>query len=200
MQFLDGDIALGGSYDVSDLFVEPTIITNVNVEDPIMQEEIFGPILPILHVPDIQRAIKFINSREKPLAIYLFSNDKHAQDLFLHNTSSGGLVINDTMMHYSCETLPFGGVGNSGMGRYHGKYSFDTFSHQKSTLIRPLNRLGESMHKLLYPPFTKDKIKVIVKAAKKTAPVPGLKYLNPVLTFITGFLIALLLNYICHII
>nr|CAI5839060.1 unnamed protein product [Callosobruchus analis] len=99
-----------------------------------MQEEIFGPILPIITTDNASSAIDFINKREKPLALYLFSTNKTTHELFLKYTSSGNMLINDTLMHFSCDTIPFGGVGNSGIGGYHGKFTFDTFSHPKGTV------------------------------------------------------------------
>nr|CAH7766994.1 unnamed protein product [Callosobruchus chinensis] len=130
------NIAIGGSHDIKDLFIEPTIVTDVKATDPLMQEEIFGPILPIVTTDNASLAIDFINKREKPLALYLFSTCKTIHDLFLNYTSSGNMLINDTLMHFSCDTIPFGGVGNSGIGGYHGKFTFDTFSHPKGTVCR----------------------------------------------------------------
>ncbi|KAL1117945.1 hypothetical protein AAG570_004258 [Ranatra chinensis] len=141
----DGEIAVGGGYDASDRFIEPTILTNVKPTDPIMQEEIFGPILPIMNVDNAYDAIKFINSRERPLTFYIFTTDKTVQSLMLDNTVSGSVCVNDTMLQFCVDTLPFGGVGQSGMGAYHGKYSFDTFTHKKSCLIKSLNKLGENL-------------------------------------------------------
>lgn len=176
---------------MNDLFIEPTILVDVKESDPIMQEEIFGPILPIVNVEDAHEAIKFINNREKPLALYVFTNDKKTQELFVSNTSSGNLLVNDTVMHLSCETIPFGGVGNSGMGGYHGKFSFDTFSHQKGTLIRPLNKFGESVHSMRYPPYTQENMKLIIKASKKIR-FPTIKHFSSILIFLFGIFVALI--------
>lgn len=129
-----GTIAYGGETDASQRYVAPTIITNVKPTDPIMQEEIFGPILPIINVENVDDAISFINAREKPLALYVFSDNKVIVKNVLSKTSSGGACVNDCAKHLSVQDLPFGGVGNSGMGQYGGKYSFDTFSHMKSVL------------------------------------------------------------------
>ena len=101
-----------------------TILTNVSIEDDVMKEEIFGPILPIVNVSSAQEAIDFINEREKPLTLYLFSEDTKVQNKFMNETSSGGLTINETIFQLAVDTLPFGGVGNSGMGQYHGKVIF----------------------------------------------------------------------------
>ena len=123
-----------------------------------MQEEIFGPILPVLEYENLEDAIAFINQRPKPLALYLFTRNPDKQQAILHQTSSGGVCINDTIMHISPYGLPFGGVGDSGMGSYHGKASFDTFSHYKSVLTRPF----WLDVKLRYAPYG-DKIKLVKK-------------------------------------
>ncbi|WP_445636097.1 Aldehyde dehydrogenase [Nostoc sp. DSM 114161] len=130
----DGKVIVGGETKSSERYIAPTIIENVSLEDSVMQEEIFGPILPIIEYSDIAEAIALINSRPKPLALYLFSQNKSLQKRVLQETSSGGVCINDTIMHVGVTSLPFGGVGDSGIGNYHGKASFDTFSHHKSVL------------------------------------------------------------------
>ncbi|KAG5879220.1 hypothetical protein JTB14_026718 [Gonioctena quinquepunctata] len=185
-------ISVGGANDIDDLYIEPTILQDVKPSDLVMQEEIFGPILPIINVDNGAEAISFINGREKPLVLYLFSNDKRIQDLFLKNTSSGNMLVNDTMMHFNCETIPFGGVGNSGMGGYHGKFSFDTFSHMKGTLVKKLDKLGEYVNTLRYPPFSEGKMKFIMKATAKRAPIPGLKYIPSCVIFGLGVAVTLL--------
>ncbi|MBW4559574.1 MAG: aldehyde dehydrogenase [Mojavia pulchra JT2-VF2] len=130
----NGEILVGGDTNSSERYIAPTVIDNVALDDPIMQEEIFGPILPIIEYRDITEAIAFINSRPKPLALYLFTQNKNLQTRVLQETSSGGVCINDTVMQCGVSSLPFGGVGDSGIGSYHGKASFDTFSHSKSVL------------------------------------------------------------------
>ncbi|MEH1784632.1 aldehyde dehydrogenase [Nostoc sp.] len=130
----DGKVIIGGKTQPSERYIAPTVIDNVSLEDSVMQEEIFGPILPIIEYTDIAEAIALINSRPKPLALYLFSQDKNLQKRVLQETSSGGVCINDTVMQVGVSSLPFGGVGDSGIGNYHGKASFDTFSHNKSVL------------------------------------------------------------------
>ncbi|MBE9103552.1 aldehyde dehydrogenase [Nostoc cf. edaphicum LEGE 07299] len=130
----DGKVVIGGENQPSERYIAPTLIDNVSLEDSVMQEEIFGPILPIIEYTDIAEAIALINSRPKPLALYLFSQDKNLQKRVLQETSSGGVCINDTVMQVGVSSLPFGGVGDSGIGNYHGKASFDTFSHKKSVL------------------------------------------------------------------
>ena len=149
VNFIEGDIYFGGEHNSEKLFIAPTVINNVSWQDSIMEEEIFGPILPIIEYEDINEVITAINSRPKPLALYLFSNNKNLQARILRETSSGGVCINDTIKHYGVASLPFGGVGDSGIGKYHGKASFDVFSHYKSVLKR-----GFAFDmKLLYPPY-----------------------------------------------
>jgi acyl-CoA reductase-like NAD-dependent aldehyde dehydrogenase len=130
----EGEIIIGGQTDADNLYIAPTIIDQVGLNSLIMEDEIFGPILPVLEYENLSEAIAIINSKPKPLALYLFSNDKNIQDFVLKNTSSGGVCLNDTIMHVGITELPFGGVGDSGIGAYHGKASFDTFSHYKSIL------------------------------------------------------------------
>ncbi|MFM6755413.1 MAG: aldehyde dehydrogenase family protein, partial [Dolichospermum sp.] len=129
-----GKIIVGGETKPEELYIAPTLLENVFLEDQVMQEEIFGPILPIIEYIDINEAISLIKSGSKPLALYLFSENKNLQKRILQETSSGGVCINDTVMQVGVSSLPFGGVGDSGMGSYHGKASFDTFSHYKSVL------------------------------------------------------------------
>ncbi|CAH1115972.1 unnamed protein product [Phaedon cochleariae] len=187
VKLLEGaKIAIGGAHDVSDLYIEPTILEDVQPTHPVMQEEIFGPILPLITIKDAREAVDFINEREKPLALYVFSTDKQVQDLFLKNTSSGNMVVNDSFIHISCDTFMFGGVGNSGMGGYHGKYSFDTFSHMKGTLIKKLNRLGEYANLARYPPFSEKKLNFITAAVKKRPSLPGLGCLSKFVIFGLG--------------
>ncbi len=129
-----GNIVTGGETNKEDLYIAPTLITDISLDAPVMEEEIFGPILPILEYQNLEEAISIINQFPKPLALYLFSRDKQKQEQVLAHTSSGGVCLNDTIMQLGVPELPFGGVGASGMGNYHGKYSFDTFSHQKIVL------------------------------------------------------------------
>ena len=130
----EDEIVFGGETNADDLYISPTLMSDPAVDSPLMEEEIFGPILPILEYDNLSSAIALINSRSKPLALYIFSKDKNIQQQILMNTSSGGVCINDTVMQVGVNELPFGGVGESGIGSYHGKASFDTFSHQKSVL------------------------------------------------------------------
>lgn len=133
----DGDIVYGGHCDPEERFIEPTLIENVALDSPLMTEEIFGPIFPLIEIPrdaDFKKeVIEFVNSREKPLAFYYFGKESDGWDI-IHRTSSGGGCINDVIMHIANENVPFGGVGNSGMGRYHDKDSFEAFSHTRSII------------------------------------------------------------------
>lgn len=135
VSFLDnGTTFLGGKYHMNSLTIEPTILENISWEDEIMKDEIFGPILPIIEYNQLQEMINVINSRSKPLALYIFSESEEIQGTLINNISFGGGCINDTVYHLSSPYLPFGGVGESGIGAYHGKGSFDVFSHKKSIL------------------------------------------------------------------
>lgn len=129
-----GEVIIGGKTNPETCYIAPTLIDKVSLDAPIMQEEIFGPILPILEYNNLEEAISLVNNQPKPLALYFFSKNQEYQQQILEKTSSGGVCINDTIMHIGVSELPFGGVGNSGIGSYHGKASFDTFSHQKSVL------------------------------------------------------------------
>ncbi|MGD1701313.1 aldehyde dehydrogenase [Dapis sp. BLCC M229] len=134
----DGKIFIGGETKSEERYISPTVIEGVNWDSGIMQEEIFGPILPVLEYENLDEAISLVNSRPKPLSLYFFSRNKQKQEQVLRATSSGNVCINDTAMQFGVPSLPFGGVGNSGMGSYHGKASFDTFSHYKSVLNKGL--------------------------------------------------------------
>ncbi|XP_014467617.1 PREDICTED: aldehyde dehydrogenase, dimeric NADP-preferring isoform X2 [Dinoponera quadriceps] len=179
----NGKIIVGGNVNPADKFIEPTILVNVKPTDPVMQHEIFGPILPIVNINNAYEAIEFINSREKPLAMYIFSQNEKIKSLFTNNTSSGGFVLNDTLMHAAVETLPFGGIGNSGMGAYHGKYSFDTFTHKKGCLYRTYNKLAENLAQCRYPPYSDAKMNILQQLMKKRSGIPGLKYWAYLLMF-----------------
>lgn len=136
--FLDnGSIVTGGKHDRNNLIIEPTILDNISWDDSVMQDEIFGPILPVMTYDSLDEIIEPIVKRPKPLALYLFSDDEAVQDEILSTISFGGGSINDTINHMTSHYLPFGGVGDSGMGAYHGKASFDTFTHFKRLLKRP---------------------------------------------------------------
>lgn len=189
LKFLNyGKIVLGGGTDPNDKYIEPTVITDVKVTDPIMTEEIFGPILPIVNVKNAYEAISFINSREKPLALYIFSKDKKLIELIMENTSSGGVCVNDVMMQFCVQSLPFGGVGNSGMGRYHGKASFDTFSHKRSCLWKSYNTIIDRITSMRYPPYNESKLsflKFLLKSRKSLSN----KYFMHFITFCLGIMV-----------
>ena len=137
IEFLkDGKIVIGGEYDPDSHYIAPTVIDDISLSDTVMQDEVFGPILPVIAYDNLADAIAIINERPKPLALYLFSENKRFQERVLQETSSGGVCINDCVMQFGVLSLPFGGVGDSGIGSYHGKASFDTFSHYKSVLNR----------------------------------------------------------------
>ncbi len=149
----DGQPACGGTGDVATRYLAPTILRKVSPDSKLMAEEIFGPLLPVLPVDSVDQAIEFINDRPKPLALYVFTQSDDVATRVLRATSSGGACVNDTMMHLTVPDLPFGGVGESGMGAYHGKTSYDTFSHRKSVL-------DKSVHldlPLRYPPYDDNK-------------------------------------------
>jgi acyl-CoA reductase-like NAD-dependent aldehyde dehydrogenase len=125
---------VGGKSEKRDCYFSPTILTDVTFDSPIMQDEIFGPVLPVLPFIDLNEVISLINRQEKPLALYFFSENKKKQKDFLAKTFSGDAGINEVVIHFTNFSLPFGGVGYSGMGTYHGKHSFDTFSHSRSVM------------------------------------------------------------------
>ncbi len=151
-----GWILYGGKTQRKDLYIAPTIIDQISPNDPVMQEEIFGPILPLIEYSDIDEAIAFVNQRPRPLALYCFSENKKIQNRVLRETSAGGGCINDTISHIGSQELPFGGIGESGMGGYHGKASFDTFTHQRGILFRS-NLLDISLR---YPPY-RDRVSLL---------------------------------------
>lgn len=135
--YLEGaEIVAGGEHDKATRYIAPTIIDNVSLDSPIMQDEIFGPIFPVVTFSNIDEAISLVTEREKPLALYYFGDNKTANHVLKH-TSSGGACVNDTIMHIANEKLPFGGVGNSGMSSYHGRESFDVFSHRRAVVTTP---------------------------------------------------------------
>ena len=129
----DGTVRYGGRVVAEERFIEPTLLDCVADDSPVMREEIFGPVLPMVEIESVDQAIEFINNREKPLALYLFASERDAKRV-IAQTSSGGACVNDVIMHIANEYLPFGGVGNSGMGRYHGRDSLYAFSHRRSVL------------------------------------------------------------------
>ncbi|XP_033227379.1 aldehyde dehydrogenase, dimeric NADP-preferring isoform X2 [Belonocnema kinseyi] len=182
----NGTVAVGGKTDPSEKYIEPTILVDVKPSDPVMQEEIFGPILPIVNINNAYEAIRFINDREKPLALYVFSRNVDDAKLIVQNTSSGNAVVNETVLHVAVDSLPFGGVGGSGMGAYHGKLTFDTFVHRKGCLFKSFNKIGESLGSSRYPPYTDRKLSLLRVLMAKRPDIPGIKYLPHLFMFGLG--------------
>ena len=152
-------VVFGGETDKDDLYISPTLMHHVNWDDAVMKEEIFGPVLPILEYDKIEDAITQIKAQPKPLALYLFTDCNKIRDRIFGEISFGGGALNETIMHLANPNLPFGGVGNSGTGNYHGKYGFDAFSHHKSIIQK--GNWFEPFVK--YPPYTKFKLGVLKK-------------------------------------
>ncbi|KAF9435857.1 Aldehyde dehydrogenase [Entomortierella beljakovae] len=151
-----GEIVIGGETQESDLYIAPTVVTNIKPDDILMQDEIFGPILPVMIVDTIQEGIDYVKHNDQPLALYIFSEDKKLIERIMKSTRSGSVVVNDTLIQFAIHSLPFGGTGPSGMGAYHGKKSFDTFSHERSTIIKSLGM--ESFNGIRYPPYNETKM------------------------------------------
>ncbi|MCK5857618.1 MAG: aldehyde dehydrogenase [Bacteroidales bacterium] len=158
MKFIDIEkVVIGGESNKVELYIAPTVMDNVSFDDAVMQEEIFGPVLPIIEFDDLDEAIKMVKDRDKPLALYVFTSSNKNTEKIFHEISFGGGAVNDAVMHLANANLPFGGVGESGMGSYHGKAGFDTFSHFKSiyshsTMVEP---------NLKYTPYTPNKLKIM---------------------------------------
>lgn len=154
--YLEGqNVVYGGEHNEESLFIAPTLVMDPDLNSPLMQQEIFGPVLPIITVDKITDAIPMINARPKPLAMYIFTKDQRLEDQILNETTAGNVCINDGMMFMTNKELPFGGVGTSGMGSYSGKAGFDTFSHLKSVMKRSFMMDVD----LRYPPYTDSKLK-----------------------------------------
>ncbi|MEM1413628.1 MAG: aldehyde dehydrogenase family protein [Myxococcota bacterium] len=147
----EGQILCGGTGDEATRYLAPTILKSVPEDAKVMEDEIFGPILPVLSVPDLAAALRFVNARPHPLALYVFAGDANVQERVLEGTTSGGAVVNHCMLHLAVPDLPFGGVGESGMGSYHGRWGFETFTHRRGVLRKPTS----IDPKLLYPPFSR---------------------------------------------
>jgi aldehyde dehydrogenase (NAD+) len=153
----EGRVIHGGETDADDLFISPTVITDVEPGAAVMTDEIFGPVLPIVAVDDVEAAIAHVNAHDKPLALYVFSRSRATSDRVLAATSSGGMCVNHVVYHVAAPGLPFGGVGPSGMGAYHGRAGFETFSHRRSVLSKPT----AIDPPVAYPPFTEAKKRLI---------------------------------------
>ena len=197
--FKGQDIGCFQENDRSDNLFNLTIVTQVKRDDVLMKEELFGPILPIVTVKDHEEAIDFIHSMEaKPLTMYVFSNEKQVVDDFVKKTNSGSVCVNDTMLHMMCDSLPFGGIGESGVGKYHGLYTFKCFSHEKSVLVRDFNSILEWVASKRYPPYSNNHLVRMQRLLRKR------KYFNvetlnkiPFKT-ITAFLVGSLYGYFAH--
>jgi aldehyde dehydrogenase (NAD+) len=162
-QLIDPDkVVVGGDYNIKQKYIAPTILDGVEWNDRIMEEEIFGPIVPLLEYENLDEVISHIKNKQKPLAIYVFTKDRIAGKKIIDNISYGGGCINDVLVHVGNPHLPFGGVGTSGIGSYHGKRSFDTFSHMKSILERNMSMESD----IMYPPYTAKKLGMIKKFLK----------------------------------
>ncbi len=151
---------MGGESDSSSNYIAPTILTDIDKDSPIMSEEIFGPILPVITFNELKEATDFINEQPKPLGLYIFSKKTKNIDFILENSSAGGTCINDTILHYMHLNLPFGGINTSGFGRTRGFAGFQAFSNQRSIM----KQSSLSLMKLLYPPYTKN-VKRLIKLA-----------------------------------
>lgn len=157
-----GKIALGGETDDETRYIAPTLLLDVSPDDAVMQQEIFGPILPVLTWNELSEAIRFIQSRPKPLALYLFTKSKATERRVFDSCSFGGGCVNDTIMHLANPRMPFGGVGSSGMGSYHGKKSFDTFTHERS-ILRSSARIDVPLRYMPYTQTAEKLLKFVLK-------------------------------------
>lgn len=162
-KLIEGDVIVGGQTDEIEKYIAPTVINNVKLSDKVMQEEIFGPIMPIIEWDKPEDVIKIINTGSKPLALYIFSTNSGFRERIINHTSSGAVVCNDLIVHAGHPYLPFGGVGNSGMGAYNGKIGFDTFSHKKPVMKRSF--FGDVKQK--YAPYDQSKLNFIKFAVRK---------------------------------
>lgn len=146
-----GKVAVGGGSDAAAMKIQPTVVVDPDLDEPLMRDEIFGPILPIVTVKSLDEAIDFVNSRPKPLAAYLFTKAKSVRERVIKEVSAGGMLVNHLLFQFSTTKLPFGGVGPSGMGAYHGRFGFEEFSHRKSVLTKPTR---PDLTAMIYPPYT----------------------------------------------
>ncbi|MCW2652566.1 MAG: aldehyde dehydrogenase [Mycobacterium sp.] len=146
-----GTIALGGDSNASDLRMRPTVVVDPDPDEPLMKDEIFGPILPVISVQSLDEAIRFVNARPKPLSAYLFTGTRAVRERVIKEVPAGGMVVNHLAVQVSTARLPFGGVGSSGMGAYHGRWGFEEFSHRKSVLTKPTR---PDLSSMIYPPYT----------------------------------------------
>lgn len=188
-----GEVVIGGQSDEKDLYIAPTVIANVDRDDKLMEDELFGPILPMIRVNDVDDAIEYVNSRDDPLALYVFSSNKKFVNKVLDSTRSGGALVNDTLMHVAEGNLPFGGTGPSGMGNYHGKNSFDAFTHERATMIKDLSPISEALMAVRYAPYTSGNLTLArwalesVPRFKKTFVLKHLKWIVIAIIFGVGY-------------
>lgn len=155
-----GELAVGGGSDAAKVRIHPTVVVDPDPDEPLMKDEIFGPILPVVTVENLDEAIAFVNSRPKPLAAYLFTKAKAVRERVIKEVSAGGMVVNHLVFHFATNKLPFGGVGPSGMGAYHGKFGFEEFSHRKSVMTKPTR---PDLSAMIYPPYTEKAWKLARK-------------------------------------
>lgn len=155
-----GTIAVGGGTDAAALRIQPTVVIDPDLDEPLMRDEIFGPILPVVTVESEDEAIAFVNARPKPLAVYLFTKSKAIRERVIKEVPAGGMLVNHLIFQFATAKLPFGGVGPSGIGAYHGKFGFDEFSHRKSVLTKPTR---PDLSAVIYPPYTEKAWKLARK-------------------------------------
>jgi len=153
----DGNVVVGGKCDASSLRIQPAVVVDPDPDGPLMQNEIFGPVLPVVTVQNLDDAIRFINSRPKPLSAYLFTKTRETRERVIKEVPAGGMLVNHLAFQVSTAKLPFGGVGASGMGAYHGKFGFEEFSHRKSVLTKPTR---PDLSSFIYPPYTERAMKM----------------------------------------
>ncbi|GBG37916.1 aldehyde dehydrogenase family protein [Mycobacterium montefiorense] len=155
-----GEVSVGGGCDPSTLRIEPTVVVDPDADGPLMTNEIFGPLLPVITVQSLDDAIRFVNSRPKPLSAYLFTKSREVREKVINDVPAGGIVVNHLAFQVSTAKLPFGGVGASGMGAYHGKWGFEEFSHRKSVMTKPTR---PDLSSFTYPPYTDRALKMARK-------------------------------------
>lgn len=183
-------VVLGGQTDEKDRFVAPTIIYNPPRDSKVMQEEIFGPVLPIVTYTDLQQVLDEINLGEKPLALYLFTSNSATMNKVKYYTSSGSVSINETLLHGTCREIPFGGIGNSGYGNYYGRYSFNTFTHEKGIM----QRTNIPDPSIKFPPFHPTGLKIVSALMK----IQSLPKLSTVIGFALGVASLAFVGYSYH--
>ncbi|VEU22768.1 DEKNAAC103852 [Brettanomyces naardenensis] len=171
----EGKIVLGGSKDRASLFLEPTVVSDIQFSDVLMKEELFGPILPIIRYSDLKKTVDTVKTQvDTPLAVYIFSDSKEEQQV-IKTIRSGGLCINDTLMHAGCHSVPFGGIGASGFGNYHGRYSIRAFTHERAILKQPY--WADGLIAVRYPPFTNENMRKFLFLGKFPA-IPSVNWME----------------------